>query len=471
MPRALPETQTMENSCMSSSTHFRVRLGLGLMMVALLSACDINGIGQGNRIETLSIQKATTTGLFGSSDNTAYLCFSDKLIAVGTFSDGGLGDYSARGVWSSSNPAVVKVSNGDIQLPTDETLAFASGTIIPVAEGTATISVEFVGLHASYEVTVKPIEALTLNQTAITLAPETSSTLRLSALVAGYEIDATNAAAWSFDNEDDSVATIGASTGTVTGMAAGGPLTARAEFPLCADNAEVQNLTATVNVAVPESLSLEREFTDVPEGELIVGTTEALKVTANFADGNTQDVSLQVPVNSDNTDAVVSLGVLPSYVTASAVGQANLTAVYGGDDGNDEEGDTDPPEVTSNALSLTGIERTLESISITPQNARVTALGTIQLQAIGSYDGGTVSQPLTRSVVWSASDATVISVNGGLNVLLFGGLMQSLKPEDGAVTITATYGSGDTALTDETALCVSTPGAPVTAECSVPETR
>jgi len=453
---------------MSSSTHFRVRLGLGLMVVALLSACDINGIGQGNRIETLAIQKATTTGLFGSADNTAYLCFSDKLIAVGTFSDGGQADYSSRGVWTSSNPAVVKVSNGDIQLPTDETLAFAAGTIIPVAEGTATVSVDFVGLHADYEITVKPIESLTLNQTSITVAPETSGSLSLSAQVAGYEVDATSAAAWSFDTEDDAVATIGSSSGTVVGIATGGPLTARAEFPLCPNDPTVQNLTATVNVAVPESLSLEREYTDAPAGELIVGTTEALKVTAHFADGNTQDLSLQVPLDSDNTEAVLSLGVLPNYVTAAAAGQANLTAVYGGDDGNDTEGDTDPPEVSSNVLSLTGVERTLEGISITPQNSRVNALGTIQLQAIGSYDGGTVSQPLTRSVVWSSSDATVISVGNGL---LYGGLMLSLQPEDGAVTITATYGTGDTALTDETALCVSTPGAPSTAECSVPEAR
>ncbi len=452
---------------MSSSTHIRVRIGFGLMMVALLSACDINGIGQGNRIETLTIQKATATGLFGNSDNTAYLCFSDKLVAVGTFTDGGQADYSSRGVWTSSNPAVVKVSNGDIQLPTDETLAFASGSIIPVAEGTATISVDFVGLHASYEVTVKPIEALALNQSTITVAPETSSSLSLSAQVAGYQIDATSAALWSFDNVDETVATIGASTGTVTAVAVGGPLTARAEFPLCPNYVAAQGLTATVNVAVPESLSLEREFSDITSGELVVGTTEALKVTAHFADGNTQDLSLQVPVNSDNDDAVISLGVLPNFVSASAAGQANLTAVYGGDDSIETEGDTDPPEVDSAPLSLTAVERTLNSISITPQNSRVTALDTIQLQAIGSYDNGAATQPITRSVIWAASDATVISVNNGL---LFGGLMQSLQPEDGAVTITATYGSGDTALTDETALCVSTPGVPVTAECSVPET-
>ncbi|WP_169577559.1 Ig-like domain-containing protein [Sinimarinibacterium sp. CAU 1509] len=452
---------------MSSSTHIRVRIGLGLMMVALLSACDIQGIGHGNRIETLTIQKATATGLFGNSDNTAYLCFSDKLVAVGTFTDGGQADYSSRGHWTSSNPAVIKVSNGDIQLPTDETLAFASGSIIPVAEGTATISVDFVGLHASYDVTVKPIESLTLNQSSITLAPETSTALSLSAQVAGYEINATNAAAWSFDTPDDAVASIGAGTGKVTAIAVGGPLTARAELPLCPSYVAAQGLTATVNVAVPESLSLEREFTDAPNGELVVGTTEALKVAAHFADGNSQDLSLQVPVSSDNVDAVVSLGVLPNYVSAPAAGQANLTAVYGGDDGINTEGDTDPPEVSSNVLSLTAVERTLDSISITPKNSRVTALGTIQLEAIGSYDNGAATQPVTRSVTWASSDTSIVTAGSGL---LFGGIMQSQKPEDGAVTITATYGSGDTALTDETALCVSTPGAPVTGECSVPET-
>ena len=115
-----------------------VASALLLASTILVAACDIGGIGKGNKLETLEIGRQTA--LIDRDSKASYLCFTDKLQLVGTFTDGGQSDYSSRGTWRSSNPDIVGVSNGDILVPGSETTAFASGTIVPKAEGTATVT-------------------------------------------------------------------------------------------------------------------------------------------------------------------------------------------------------------------------------------------------------------------------------------------------------------------------------------------
>ncbi|MDD3762637.1 MAG: Ig-like domain-containing protein [Nevskiales bacterium] len=451
---------------MSSCSRRWLQTAAGLSLSAVLGACNIGGIGDGNRLETLSI--ARQTSLLDASSNVSYLCFTDKLQVIGTFTDGGQADYSARATWSSSDPAVVKVSNGDIQLASDPTLAYASGTLVPVATGTATIKVEFVGLSASYDVEVRAPDELYMEQSELTVAPETSAGLTLRASVGGYTLNVTRAAVWSFEAPNDDVATIGIGTGVISAVAPGGPLVATASLDACAGNPIEQDLKAQVNIEYPTALTLEREFVDAPNDELIVGTTESLRVTAQFAGGQTQDLSGLVLLTSDDTAVISPAVLLPQIVTAAAVGTAGVKATYGGDDGNDEEGDTDPPLVESNTVTLNAVERTLDSISIDPVNPTVEALDSQQFEAIGHYDGDTVTQPVTRSVVWASSDTTVATIGTGL---FGGGLAVSTKAEDGAVTVTATVGADDDALTDETTLCIVTPGTDPIPECVAPEAR
>ncbi|MEW6169124.1 MAG: hypothetical protein AB1651_15730 [Pseudomonadota bacterium] len=457
---------------------------LAAFAAASLSACDIGGIGDGNTLEKVEISRATA--LLDRESNLSYLCFSDKLTLIGTFTDGGAADYSERAVWTSSNPAVVEVSNGDILIPGSTTTAFAGGTLIPRAPGTATITAEFVGLSASYDVEVRsdPLDSVEISDTEIKLAPETGRALTLTAVVDGYTLDVTRAAVWSIVEEDsEDIATIDSINGVLSARAVGGPLTARAEFPLCEDEAtgEPRRLEATLRVEELAGLTLEREFTDAPNGELIVETSELLKVTGTFASGGEQDLSGQLVIESDAGDVILPSPLERNLVTALKAGTAGVKAVYGGDDGNDSEGDTDPPRIESNVVTLNVVDGTLQDFTIAPQNPTITALGSQQFDAIGrfSVSGTTREQPITRGVVWTVTGPEEEVTSDVLFSTQTASLGQafSQRPEAGTFRIVATCRIADETagevagflcaevdddeendLVRETSLCVIQPG-------------
>ncbi|MGH8441394.1 MAG: PKD domain-containing protein [Nevskiaceae bacterium] len=143
-----------------------------LLLVAGLAACD--SIGEGNTIEKFDIipaSNATRLAPFEVGDNhKLFQCLRDELIARATFTDGTQVNFSNRVTWSSSDPAVVEVSNGDVPAVlavgnpaldgsfwVHESLTYGSGTVIP--HGTpgqsATITVKFASLSASLTVDIR----------------------------------------------------------------------------------------------------------------------------------------------------------------------------------------------------------------------------------------------------------------------------------------------------------------------------
>jgi hypothetical protein len=444
-----------------------------LVVVALaavsVTACDFSGIGEGSRPEKLEIIRNPQSALLDTSDEVEafYRCFPDQLQAVVTFTNGRI-DASAllndRVRWSSSDPSVVEVSNRDVLLPDSETQAFGPGVLVPRSAGTAIVSAEFVGLTASYEVEIREVESVTINKDTVKLAPETGDLLTLTARVGDFDLDVTQLAVWSFDaDEDDTedIATIGASTGVVTAVGLGGPLTAQGQFTLCKDDPRFADLKATVDVEPLAGLDIAREFADAPNGELIVGTTERLAVTGRFADGTTLDLSGQVRVESSDNEVIAAGLAFPQFVTALKAGTSQLKAIYGGDDENDEEGDTDPPEVQSESITLNAVDGEFQSFVIAPENATITALGTQQFTATGSFSvsGQTRTQDITRGVVWSRStleDTATADVDISSSSLTAGRAI-SRRPAAGAYKITATRGVGDDAIVQSTTLCVQLP--------------
>lgn len=464
------------------------------LAAALVSACDISGVGDGNKPEKLEILRNPNTSLIdlGGDVEQYFLCFPEQLQALLTFTNGGIdssGLLNQRVRWSTSDPAVVEVSNDPdtggavVLIPGSEDQAFAPGILVPRSVGTATITAEFVGLTGSYEVEVREVDSVQINKTTVKVAPETGDLLTLTAMVDGYSLDVTQSPLWMFDTDDeavDEIARIGESTGVITGVGVGGPLTAKADFPLCPQDSKFADLKATVLVEELAGLQLEREFVDAPNNELIVGTTEKLTVTGRFADGTTLDLSGQVPVESSEVEVIAPGTAFPQFLTALGAGTAQVEAVYGGDDENDEEGDTDPPEVRSNVITLNAVEGELVDFQITPQNPTITALGVQQFIATGTFSvaGQTRTQAITRGVLWA--DSTLDDLATGAvdisNSSLSAGRVVSRSIDAGAFKITATRGLAtddedgeeDDAVTRETVLCVvrpDTPGAP----CPPPE--
>jgi len=128
------------------------------LVLAALTGCD--SIGDGSTVQSLQIQVAAT----GESAGPFALnrCLRDQLVVVATFTNGTRADFSYRATWTSSDPAVVQVSNNDIPLVVasdgafiDTAAFYRPGTLVPrAASGTATVTASFLGLTSSMDVQI-----------------------------------------------------------------------------------------------------------------------------------------------------------------------------------------------------------------------------------------------------------------------------------------------------------------------------
>src|SRR5581483_485176 len=320
---------------------------------------------------TLAIVPAsntTTTETIATAK--VFRCVRDGLKAYGKFTDGEVGDYTNRGHWSSSDESVVHVSNGDPVLdanPAEENTVFIPGTLTAVGPGTATVTFDYVGLQQTIEVTVADLDASKISITPADtyIAPGSIEALRVTAELDGVVSDITATAVWSFTQPNDALATIGEFTGIVTGVSkTGGTLTAKASFTAC----DIATAT-TVTVAPIKKLEFQREFTPALT-ELVVGTSELIKVIASFeGTDKTQDLSTQATlatVPDSFAKFAVSAG-LTNELIALAVNSDNSPGLFGvagffGPEGYDQIPIVDP-STGQTGFALSTVKATLTSVS------------------------------------------------------------------------------------------------------------
>ncbi len=456
-------------------TSFKTTLR-ALLVVATgsgLSACDLEGLGNGNGLESLKVVRISS--LVDTTEKFSYQCFADQLQLQGVFDNEGIGDYTSRAVWTSSNPEVVAVSNGDIPLDGDTTAppevgesVYGSGTILPKKVGSATITADFVGLSASYDVEVvaTDLAKLKISDASLTLAPDTGRTLTVTTEIGGETIDlgSLQRASWSFEGQDedeeieegDVIADIVPATGQVIGRQAGGPLIAQAIFPLCKNaDGSVLRRTSEVNVAIPQKIVLTREYVDAPNNELFVATQELITSIATFANGDTQDLTGLLVLESSNTDAIKTSAALSrQFITAAAAGTAVLKATYGGDDENDEEEIPDPPEVISEPLTINVVAGVPQSIEVTPVDRTVNAATTTAYLAKGNFvlGGEPRTQMLTRDVSWTVTNPDDTAADR--SKILFAANVLTTGAASGNYKVNARFENGDADIIGTTGVCV-----------------
>jgi hypothetical protein len=346
-------------------------------LALLLAGCG--GIGDGNTLQSLKIQ------LSGDSRATSpfmlHQCLRDQLQVVGTFNDGRTADFSYRAQWSTSDPALVQVSNFDLpqvavvngafsQLPG---LFYPPGVIEPrAASGTVTITASFVGLRDSVQVTIDTaqfmiaplapgVDPQAQPPARSYLGPATTRRFAFMARESSGRIlvasplnlfGSLNPVLWSlvggeFQARDSSDATdfdkfavptaaaptavVHVTQGVVTGRQAEmAAYEVQATTALCPTDpvfrptAEVQ--VAAFDATTPLTLAYEAGFNGAgvpPNGEMFAGTGQALVVTANLdSDGDgagdqTQDLTGQVDLALTHT-------------TTCTQGDANCTCDTGG---------------------------------------------------------------------------------------------------------------------------------------------
>ena len=414
--------------------------GLAVAGALTLSACG--GVGDG--IEPVKSALLPLGGVEGAASTKAYTCLNTSVQLVVTFSNGARGDFSSRAVWSSSNPSVAKVSNADLPVPEQEGVFYGRGVVVPAAPGTTTITAKYLDFRSSIQVVVADPTNVRIIPAEADVAVGALSDLAISADLDGIASAVDTLATWSFVTANDAVATIASTTGIITGVAEGGPLTAKVSIPGCTA-AVFSDVTAPVNVSPLNSLTLTKEFTD--RSQLLVGTTERITATGTLVNGKTQDLSGQVTFTSSDSASLLFLaGSLRNLVFAAkaATSPINLTATF-------SYGPTDSVTTVTSAppLPITPLDGTLTKVTVSPVTSDIAPGATLALKATGEYTTTATipTQDITRHVTWTSADTSLVTVqnNGGVVNPLAGVAQASSAAEAGkTVVITAANANATT---------------------------
>lgn len=428
-------------------------LSSSLLLSALLFA-GCSPIGSG--IGPVRLVVNGPTGAADASNARIFECIRSGLSATLFFSDGSAGDFTSRVRWTSSNPAVVRVSNGDEPAPAPSTGFFGFGIMTPVAPGTAIVTATYLGLSDSIEISVGTPTNITVHEistqtalpfdppnNAFRIGPGTNQGLTVTGMLDGVENTLDSAATWSFDAPDTTVATISATTGVVIGVAAGGPLVARASFSPCTLSA-----STSVSVAPIQSISIVPEFASA---NLFVGTSELFRVLADFGDGPEQDISLSSQLSSSNPTAApfnTGVGITNLLNAIAAAGPIDIGASF-------NQGGT---IISAPTVPLTTVSGTLDSIAVTPATASVVAGSNqvAQFTVTGTYAGGT-TQDITRLAGWTSSDPTIGQIAAGAAQPAMAGQARSTGTTPGSTTLTATVAAATTTPTATATLTTTAP--------------
>lgn len=413
-------------------------LPAGLASAVLFSACG--SIGDGNGPVSLE--------LFVNGDSESgevFRCQINTPSAILTFDNGTASNFASRATWTSSNPSVLAVSNGDYPAPDDQ--FFVSGVILPIAPGSATLTVNYLDFEDSIEVTVSEtdLSVTPKNQTLIQgQSVFMSATGVLHGETAQLAADFSSLGQWSVVGEDDdsSASTIDSANGLLTARDEAEGVD-RVEFRI-----DFCDTTVGVDVSVLnqtlDSIELVRaDDRDSPLSQVSVppDASVGLRAIGHFSGGFTQDMTSRVLFSLDDDDVgfagLRGAGVITSLVEAGG-SSAQVTATF--DPDSEVEGD----ETVTAPITLNVLDVTLDpaSLDIQPRDALMLQGSSLAFSVTGEFSGpdGDVTWDLTRDVVWASDEPTLASV---LNTNGSRGIALSSTALTGAVEVSALRVGGD----------------------------
>jgi hypothetical protein len=380
-----------------------------------ISARDVAS-GVASKSVVLEVTAAALDGIEISSASTGPLAIRRErsFRATGSFSDETTLDLTRVVTWSSSNPAVLTISNEPGEA--GQATALAPGTSIvravDLASGRSAPSIEV-------RVSGAALEAIVLDPSIpVRLPLGLSQRIRATGSFSdGSTQDLTSTVSWSTSAIAVAVVDIDTALGIVAARAVGlgtARIVARDPATTLASSAvSIQAITAVLEAI---------EISPSPAPDLPVGRERLLRATGHFSDRSARDISDRVTWSSSAPDIASVSNAVDSRGLASglAVGSAQITAL------DVSSG------VSSNQLTLRVSSAVLESLEIAPQSVTSLPVGRrVSLVAIGTFSDRR-SEDLTRRVTWSSSNGTVAAVSNGDGDR---GLVMGVSP--GLVTIEA----------------------------------
>ena len=370
---------------------------LALNLGSTTVTATLGSVGGASNL-TVSAALLTSIGVTPASPSVPR-GLSRPLTAIGVYTDGSTIDLTTQVLWTTSDPAIVAVSNG----------TGSEGQVQAVATGAATLTAAL-GSHAgSTLVTVTPA---VLQQLSVTPpSPSVAAGLTATVVVTGLYSDAstqdlTSSASWSSADPSIAVAVgpvlsalrVGSTTLTATIGAVSGPL------------------SVTVTAALLQQLQVTPQNVSRPKG-----LTQQFAAMGIFSDGSAEDLTTTVTwASSDGAKVIVSNGVGSRGLGSTpGVGAVTVSATLSGITGS--------TPFTVTAAQLTGL-------TLTPGGSTA-SLGSVRQYAVtGAYTDGS-TQNLTTQAAWSTSNAAVASVS---NASGSNGLATTLAT--GVTAISASFG-------------------------------
>jgi hypothetical protein len=353
----------------------------------------------------------TVTGATNSSVSISPIAISTPIgtavqyTATLILTNGTTRNVTGQATWSSSNIMAATISR--------------TGRAVPVAVGTTTIDVTYMGLSASTTLTVTSAVVTSIEVTPIapTIPVGTVTQFTATAIFSDQTTrNVTAQATW----VSSAPGVLGVNTarnrGRATAVSMGTALVTATYMGLTGST------LATVTDAVVVQISISPMGLTLPVGMRRQFTAQAIR-----SDGTSLTVTGQATWTSDapGVAAVSTSGGSRGLVTAISNGTANIQASYMG---------------VSGSVLVTVSAATLTSIQVTPFNPTISLNTSLQFAATGIYSDGS-SGPLTGMATWQSADATVAGVS---NAAGSRGLATSLGK--GTSRISATF-SGVTGAT------------------------
>lgn len=348
-----------------------------------------------------------------------------QFIAIGTFaptsSTPGTRDLTSTVVWASSNPSVATITkNGGLAT------AVGSGTTVITAEATnpdgsvVTQTVTFTVTGAGTS-TTEPLASLSIipgNQAALAVN-QTAHFIAIGTTTSGSTVNLTNqsatigsatvkAAVWSSSNP--AVASIDPATGIATALSAG--TTAIVAIATNPDTTVVTG-TAVYTVTVPSQTEAYVSLAIVPASQTATAANQTAQFIAIGTTGTGTTVDLTSAATWGTSSKAVATITGPGQATAVANGVAVITAVV-------KNPSNDGTVVTGSAVFTVNIAPTTEpllSMSILPGSASVPAGQPTEFLTLGTFSA-TAPTPGVQNmanvsgytVTWYSSNPAVATV-------------------------------------------------------------
>jgi len=332
---------------------------------------------------SLTVTNANLVALVVTPANaTVPLANSQQFVATGTFDDGTKQDISVTATWSSSDPAIARVTS--------------AGLVTRLGLGSANITAS---IGAAIDTTTATVDASSVSKVSVIpvdkIANNTYSQMRAVTIFKnGGSLDVTTTPGIGWSSSNPSVAIVGTSSGLAS---AKGPGTATISAKLGGLSGST---TLNVSDATIQSLAVAPN-----QATIAPGTNQNMIALATFTDSAgqfQQDISSVAAWTSDNSSvATVSYASgLQELASGVATGMANISASF-----SDAHGG-----VASSAAALNISAASLRGISVSPGDAGVTSGGGHQFIATGTFSDGT-QQDLTLTADWSANNPSVATVS------------------------------------------------------------